>query len=198
MNYAIISDIHGCYKTLLKLLSEIPKDHKVIFAGDLVDRGPQSRRVIEFAIKNNIPCVLGNHDDMMVDWVLNEGRYESGVWKQNGGDKTLLNYRCGSSCRDTIKKHATWLKYLPLTIDLGDAIVSHTGHISHDRFVDLWYRGEPEWKGKFNIFGHTPHTPMKLNKYWACVDTGCAYPRHGNLSAFLWPSKGVITVANIE
>lgn len=179
----------------MKLLSKIPKDHKIIFAGDLVDRGPRSKKIIEFAIRNNVLCVLGNHDDMMVDYVLKEDRYDWGIWQINGGQTTLSSYkRDGQALED----HSLWLKSLPLKIDLGDAIVSHTGYTSNDKFLSLWSRSTPEQQDKFRIFGHTPQKSIKVNKYWVCIDTGCSYPIYGKLSAFCWPSKEIITVANID
>jgi serine/threonine protein phosphatase 1 len=42
----IIGDIHGEYKILLKLIAKLPKDAKLIFVGDLIDRGLQSREII--------------------------------------------------------------------------------------------------------------------------------------------------------
>lgn len=191
----VISDIHGCYDTLLELLKLCPKGD-IVFAGDLVDRGPKSKEVIQFAIDNNVQCVLGNHDDMMVDSVLKLGKYEYGVWLQNGGDKTVISYNKPWDVKKLMVQHAHWLASLPLTITLGDYIISHTGHISNDRFNDLWYRGEPRYNGKYIIFGHTPHDKPNIQKKWACIDTGCAYPKYGLLTALILPPMDVISVPN--
>jgi len=45
----VISDIHGCYRPLEELLKKLPikKEHQVVFLGDYIDRGPDSKRVIE-------------------------------------------------------------------------------------------------------------------------------------------------------
>ncbi len=85
----IISDIHGCYKTLLKLLKQCP-DEQLVFLGDLVDRGPDSASVVRFAMDNKIPTLMGNHEDLMLsDHGLSPIEYDNGLWAYNGGDVAL-------------------------------------------------------------------------------------------------------------
>ena len=43
----IIGDVHGCYNTLMELIAKLPKDAKLCFVGDLIDRGPNSKDVVE-------------------------------------------------------------------------------------------------------------------------------------------------------
>ena len=74
MNYAI-SDIHGCYKTLQVLfqqLESISIDNKYYFLGDYIDRGPDSRKVLDFLMKlrnknKDVVILRGNHEQMMLD-----------------------------------------------------------------------------------------------------------------------------------
>jgi len=58
----IIGDIHGSYKTFLALLNKLPSDAKICLTGDLIDRGPDSKKVLQYVIDNNIMSVMGNHD----------------------------------------------------------------------------------------------------------------------------------------
>ena len=58
----VIGDVHGCFNTLKKLIRKFPKDSKLIFLGDLCNRGKYSKDVIDFVIKNNHQCLLGNHE----------------------------------------------------------------------------------------------------------------------------------------
>ena len=63
----VIGDVQGCFNELIKLTKKIkfnPSQDKLIFAGDLVNRGPQSLEVLEFCLQNkkSIKAVLGNHD----------------------------------------------------------------------------------------------------------------------------------------
>lgn len=68
----VVGDIHGCYRELMLLLEKVKYDETndaLIGAGDLVDRGPESARVVKFFREQNkrtdglAQCVLGNHDD---------------------------------------------------------------------------------------------------------------------------------------
>ncbi len=72
----IISDIHGCFYTLEKLLGQIrntDSDPQLVFVGDYVDRGLHSQKVVELMIqlqKEGAVCLRGNHDDVL-DWLCN-------------------------------------------------------------------------------------------------------------------------------
>lgn len=70
MSTWVVGDIHGCYKDFMKLLKrpEIKKSDTVILIGDIIDRGPDSYKMIEWAMKNittsgRYQMVLGNHED---------------------------------------------------------------------------------------------------------------------------------------
>ena len=63
----VIGDVQGCFDELMLLLEKInfnSKNDELIFAGDLINRGPKSLEVLEFCLKNkkSIEVVLGNHD----------------------------------------------------------------------------------------------------------------------------------------
>ena len=92
-----ISDIHGCLTALDKLLELIdpqPQD-TIVGIGDYVDRGPDSRGVIErlmaLARQTRLVPLLGNHDEMML--AVCEGREDLAAdWLLFGGDATLASY----------------------------------------------------------------------------------------------------------
>ena len=67
MPHYVIGDVQGCFDELISLCSKVnfdPSKDKLIFAGDLVNRGPKSLEVLDFCLKNkkSIKAVLGNHD----------------------------------------------------------------------------------------------------------------------------------------
>ena len=67
MAHYVIGDVQGCYSELQALVKKIkfnPNKDKIIFAGDLVNRGHQSLEVMDFCMrhKGSIKAVLGNHD----------------------------------------------------------------------------------------------------------------------------------------
>ena len=67
MSHYVIGDVQGCYDELVALCDKVKFDFqkdKLIFAGDLVNRGPKSLEVLNFCIENrkSVKAVLGNHD----------------------------------------------------------------------------------------------------------------------------------------
>lgn len=95
-----LTDIHGCFYTMIRLLNQCPKPARLVFAGDEIDRGPHSRKVVEFAMQNALPIVMGNHTDLCVDFYRPEKSkcgsfYERGIWLYNGGDKAVRNWPIG-------------------------------------------------------------------------------------------------------
>ena len=206
---AVISDIHGCYKTLMALVAKIPYTHQVVLGGDLVDRGPDSRGVLNWAMDNLVPSVMGNHEDLMLGYhsprfpCCREGL---GYWMVNGGGDTLDSF--GGDIPDDVLQ---WVNKLPFHIDAeydGNKFeISHTGFggCNTSRTVKLWTRyGSDVWGlppgEQFRIFGHTQKQEPWIEKDFAMIDTGCAYKDRGmgKLTAFLIPEKQVIQQDNID
>lgn len=175
----IISDIHGCYKTMRKLLRKCPREDDVYLLGDMVDRGPDSRSVLEWARSSAQGCVMGNHDHMMVDSLTGGGQYDPGLWEHNGGDTTIESFGSDEVGEDLLN----WIARLPPSIRVGKWMLSHTGH-GHRRDISLferiWIRDHPKYKdGLMRPYGHTPHHYVKADSRAMCIDTGCAYASRG-------------------
>jgi serine/threonine protein phosphatase 1 len=91
-----IGDIHGCDTALEKLLAEVApaSDDTVVILGDVVDRGPGSREVIEQLLALRERCrmifIMGNHEEMMLDALQGGGWFEG--WLRYGGTATLCSY----------------------------------------------------------------------------------------------------------
>lgn len=209
MTKIIISDVHGCYLTLQYLLKKCPEG-EVILAGDLIDRGPRSAQVIDWALGNKIRCIMGNHEDLMLFWYhcptasFYDDRKQ---WEYNGAWKTLESYPKTDGKQNVSKVHQRWVSELPLFIEINEPgaqplIISHTGY-GDDSDLDLqsklWLRygmesGPFPDDGKFRVFGHTQKQYPWIEKNLAMIDTGCAYKDRdmGKLTAFLWPQKQII------
>src|ERR671932_2062390 len=88
----VIGDVHGHYDTLMSLLDAIAptRDDMVYFLGDLIDRGPQSAQVVDFVMKSPYLCLLGNHEQMLLD-ILGDGEIYGPAlqaWLYSGGGST--------------------------------------------------------------------------------------------------------------
>ncbi len=189
----LISDIHGCYNTLRRLLRQCP-DEPIVFCGDLIDRGPDSASVVQFAMEQKIPTVAGNHEDLMLFAHGRKSvRYDSPMlWMMNGGGYALKSWK-----GKVPAKVLAWVEKLPLQIDHGELLISHTGvgNNSPSREYSLWSRDMtfPE-DGRFRVFGHTPAKMPILTPHWAMIDTGAAYAERGGgtMTALQWPEMRVL------
>lgn len=103
-----IGDIHGSYRELVQLIENVikynPQEDKLIFLGDYIDRGKDSKYVLDYLCKlreespESIVLLLGNHEDMALNAVM-EGysSHEHQLWVRNGGEMTIKSFRAG--CR---------------------------------------------------------------------------------------------------
>jgi serine/threonine protein phosphatase 1 len=111
--YFAIGDVHGCFEELTGLFSRIQRtieeefshrsDVFIVFLGDYVDRGPNTKSVIDFLIgldPDRHIILPGNHEEMMLDYLTADQDHlvrTSGVWFRNGGLETLASYAAGRS-----------------------------------------------------------------------------------------------------
>lgn len=215
MNTYVIGDVHGCYNTLLDLINKLPKDSRIIFVGDLCDRGLYSREVIEYVIDNNSECILGNHEDFMLKHIEDYFSNKSNRWYDNpeiGGKKTIDSYK---DDKKTLLRHIEYLKKLPRYILSDNYFITHGLGLpyfkrrdSKDIYIQdglikarlsdettKWGEGwEKDWKSYeiVNIFGHTHNDEIVVGGNYYCIDTGCVYG--GKLTAIELGSMNVIEV----
>ena len=159
----IIGDIHGEYETLLALLAKLPEGSEPIFVGDLIDRGASSAQVIKYIRENNYCCVLGNHEQLMIDYGTSFTKtYPDSTnpsflhtWYNNGGDATLysyglIKYTGGLTCVENPEgmkqflDDIEWLKTLPLYIEHPHKINDKQVVISHAPCADVWHHHDNE------------------------------------------------------
>ena len=193
----IVGDIAGQYNALMRLVEGVdPAD--VLLLGDLVDRGPQSKEVVQWAIDNNVRTLMGNHEHMMIDYYRDTKIYDRNVWMMNGGWATNQQYE---NDPETLKIHLEWIEKLPKFYEEPGLWVSHAPKnptlnmdtvtdVSSIRRIDdtlLWNRGNPrEMEGVFQVFGHNSHWGLrKFGEWGICLDAS----RHEVLTGLHWPSK---------
>ena len=210
----IIGDVHGCYKTLLALINQLPEKEKshLVFVGDLIDRGRYSSLVIEFIKNGEYDCVKGNHEQMMIDsHKPSEEMYSSSlsrsiaVWNANGGKATEKSYV--SPFADLLHPHLKWIKQLPnyLVFDIEDEN-GKSLFVTHGFGLQFWQeKNNPDFVTKlretrpthneiidkkipvFNVFGHHPVDKIVITDSYAAIDTGCVFGDY--LTALEWPTK---------
>jgi len=146
----IIADIAGEYKTLLALLKKMPDD-EVVSLGDMVDRGPDSQRVLEWFMKNG-KAILGNHEHMMLDYCRGGRYYDADIWFYNGGGQTMKSFdpweqRFGAEV--VPEEFLKWVEGLPLHMVVDGCLLSHsfirdgmTLHESTNFGKGIWEVGE--------------------------------------------------------
>jgi serine/threonine protein phosphatase 1 len=179
-DHYIIGDVHGEYDLLLALVKKLPKNAKLIFVGDLVNRGKQSKEVVEFVRKNAYAVVKGNHEGYLIEHAKNiiQALEQKPVlnltnlWSYIGGVQMLWSYKLlkrakDGSCQiirnqegiDTLKSDLEWIKNLPLCLELGEFENYHLPIvISHGSIGDYWGLKETN-KEHFEIYSLSNRTP---------------------------------------
>jgi len=180
----VIPDIHGCSKTVKALVGNLIKpsrNDELYFLGDYVDRGPDSKGVIDFirALEKDgytVSCLKGNHEDFMVElydaemkaknsWWHRLGDRKNKVWMDIGGKTTLESFET-DSIRKVPAEYIEWMRGLKYNIQLDNFVLVHAGlnFKNPDPFEDqramLWLRDyeiQPERiGGRRIIHGHVP------------------------------------------
>jgi serine/threonine protein phosphatase 1 len=198
----IVGDVHGHYEGLMALLEMIAPGQadEVYFLGDLIDRGPESARVVRLVQEHSYTCLLGNHEQLMLDAFPN-GRISTPAlqaWLYSGGRATVASYGDAG----VLLEHLDWFSRLPTYLDLGDIWLVHAGvnprlpleAQTNQEFC--WIRDEfhsatqPYFANKLIITGHTitftlpKVAPGELAQGcgWLDIDTGAYHPKSGWLT----------------
>lgn len=216
----VIGDIHGERRLLDKMLRAITDDFATVtdrqgvavFLGDYVDRGPDSRAVLDCLIADPLPgfqhhYLLGNHEAAMLDFLADP---PSGhPWLDFGGLATLTSYgvRASAGSQNAARMrqlaqdlaanlpdpHLKFLQTLSPSLTLGDYLCVHAGirpgtALDRQSVEDLIWIREPflssrRYHGKMIVHGHTV---VDTPEFWPnriAIDTG-AYAG-GGLSALV-------------
>ena len=198
----VIGDIHGCLTPLQRLLAKIelqPGD-ELVFIGDYIDRGPQSREVVDYLLGLPYRCVflLGNHEKMLLDYLSGK---DDGLFLPNGGMATLRSY--GGEASGIPPAHLSFFNSLRPIYETPEYLFVHAGirpmvPLDKQDLEDLvWIRQEFfQFIGHFPkpvVFGHTPLRVVLLQPDRIGIDTGCVYG--GKLTCLKLPQREVIQVA---
>lgn len=209
-----VGDIHGCADLLDRLMTEIAADERragparLIFLGDYVDRGPDSRGVVErlVALSRARPdsvFLKGNHEAALLDFL--EAPEECAGWLDWGGEATLESYGIRGAASQAPSKlaaalrralrgaHLDFLRSLKVSAAFGDYFFVHAGVKpgvaldAQDETDLLWIRGAfhraapADRPDKVVVHGHQP-VKQPLDAGWRIdIDTGACFT--GKLTA---------------
>ncbi|MEM9884707.1 MAG: metallophosphoesterase family protein [Bacteroidota bacterium] len=225
MNRFAISDIHGCLKTFKALLEKInfSKADELFLLGDYIDRGPDSKGVIDHILELKakgylVHCLMGNHEELMIRGLKGD-ELALDIWLKNGGYQTIDSY-FEDDAKDIPVEHLIFLNNLKYYFKIDHYYLVHAGlnfklgePLSDEKSM-LWIRDwygdlDQQWLGRRSIVhGHTPlpkavikqqHLELK-NFPVLDIDCGCVYNRMGlgYLCAFNLNTKSLTFQKNIE
>jgi serine/threonine protein phosphatase 1 len=128
----VVGDIHGCYNQLQKELDRVGFNvaiDRLFSVGDIVDRGPESFKCLELFSKGWFHPVLGNHEILMLDTIM-DGEYDD-MWVNNGG--SWYYQEDIETLRKVCKSIRSIVPY-SLTVDVGNKTVGicHAEPPTHD------------------------------------------------------------------
>lgn len=172
----IIGDIHGYHNQLMALIAQLPKDVPITFVGDLIDRGRSSSKVVSFVKDGGYDCVLGNHEQMMVDELKYSkdfkgndvpaiSYYES-CWLNNGGGITLDSYENddGTFNIPLLNEHKEWMSKLPVVLEYKDVVNDKGDYlvVSHSTVADAWHLPHDDKQFKVRVIWDRKDMPRKI------------------------------------
>ena len=214
-----IGDIHGCVKTFRFLVHnelQVTSDDHLILLGDIIDRGPDSKGVIDeiVALRDRgirVQVLQGNHEEMMIN--ASQSNESNDYWLRNGGQETLDSFGVKHVSEIPIS-YLDFIRFTELYVETAENIFVHAGlnFKKDDPFSDYdamkWIRKmeiDPVKIGnRAIVHGHVP-APLPLllksRKFNINLDAGCVYkeyPGLGNLLAYDVTNKKFVSVANCE
>jgi len=195
-NLVVYGDIHGCYKSLKSLRKEInPKKNDIeVCVGDIITKGKDSIKVLDYLIKKDIKSVLGNHEDKLL-------RYLKNTKKKN---PIILNVNEQEIVENLTKEHIDYLQNMPHFIKHKKITILHGGVLNHFNLDDLSKKEKQQvlclryidsnshfisngkeneksvfWADKYDgnqgliVYGHRRSKEIRVSPYAIGVDTGC-------------------------
>lgn len=181
-----VGDIHGCSNALRTLLGVVKPTQEdfLIFLGDCIDRGPDSKGVLDIIMGLEVPLltILGNHEEMLLNAL--DGEQELDYWCHFGGLDTLRSFGV---------RHPSEIphKYIDYIRDMEDYFESVTHFFCHAYYDPTRALYDCRWNalrwtflppepvrhenGKIAIVGHTAQRSGKILDlpFLKCIDTFC-------------------------
>ena len=204
-----IGDIHGCHLEFAELLARLaltPED-RLVLVGDLVNRGPDSNKVIDLAREHRAISLLGNHERRLLRFHVNGekkalkaedhetvSRLRPGDWDYLAAmpltfEEPELNTVCvhgGFLPNEPWQKQPAEIVTRIQVVDRSGKAAKRSEEPDAPLWADLW-SGPP-----FVIYGHTPRHDVYKLKWSLGIDTACVLG--GHLTAYILPEKRLVQV----
>ncbi|MEQ8470265.1 MAG: metallophosphoesterase family protein [Marinoscillum sp.] len=188
----VISDIHGCYSTLQSLISKISltDNDQLIFLGDYINKGPSSKEVLDYIIRlssdYNVYPALGNHDKMLLDYLLEPSNPNHSELLKELGNEDFF------ALSETERKgYIDFLSSLHYYFISGEYILVHAGinfnlsnpFLGKEDMLNIreFYYDSSKAQNKTIVHGHLPYEKrdilerIKTRSKILPIDNGCVY-----------------------
>ena len=207
----IVGDVHGCFDEFILLLKKAgfnPKCHRLILVGDLINKGPDSLKVLEWVKKHSVESVIGNHELKFIHQIEQKEELDPSFIK--------LKDEMGENLDQWIKYFKSW----PLFIEEKDFLVVHAGLEPrlHPKFskkqlltnIRCWdektgqmcphTEGKP-WHEYYHgkklvVYGHWARQGLSIKNNSIGLDSGCVYGRF--LTGVFLPSRTIVQTPSIS
>ncbi|MDH3473685.1 MAG: serine/threonine protein phosphatase [Rhodospirillales bacterium] len=206
-----VGDIHGCpeklrvlHRMILGDAADAPERRVVVYVGDYIDRGPDSREAVDLLIEEPLEGfesihLIGNHEAFLLEFL--DSEMGAMPWLMNGGDATCRSYGVDPYVPPDLTDRFSWLRQalaerlpeahlaffrglVPHHVE-GDYLFVHAGIRPGVALADqdpadlIWIRepflGSDEDHGKMVIHGHTPTAVPDLRHNRIGIDTGACF-----------------------
>jgi serine/threonine protein phosphatase 1 len=185
-----IGDIHGCSRALAALVRALAptSEDLLVVLGDYIDRGPDSRGVVEMLIELSRRCrlvpLMGNHEELLLD--ARAGRFPLEWWMILGGAATFKSYGAGADFGRIPTEHVRFIEGSVDYLDTATHIFLHANYepdlpLPEQTSSTMRWRSlnetipGPHGSGKTVVVGHTPQKEGEILdlKHIKCIDTCC-------------------------
>lgn len=201
-----IGDVHGCVHAVDALIDAIAPvaTDRLVFLGDMIDQGRDTRDVLERIIglkeRCQVTLIQGNHEEMLYGARTNEEALRH--WEMCGGVATINSYRFCGGLDDISRSHWALLDECVPFVECDECILTHASYLpdvvmeSQPGYQLRWALFEPEMmrphiSGKTVVVGHTEQRNAEILDlgFAMCIDTACW--KYGWLSAIDLSTKHV-------
>ena len=184
----VLTDIHGCLRTLDALLDrlELRTGDALYFLGDYVDRGPDSKGVIdriwELEQHYQVTCLRGNHEETVLRFNRRFGGRD--VWAKYLNPPFWYSFGRPARIEDVDPRYFEWMANLPYYAEVDDYILVHAGldfsradplaHPTDLMWMRDWYASvDYDWLGeRYLLHGHVPVVERELWEQYDYLERG--------------------------